>query len=90
MVVGDGESRVSALIVPNDNHSDNQNLRNEISKIIRQVNAQMDTAEHIGKFEILPEPFTVENGMLTPTLKIRRPVIFQRYQEVIGRMYQPA
>ena len=87
MVVGDGKPRLAALIVPNDEYTNNADLRSEISKIIREVNNQMDASEHINQFEILPEPFTIENGMLTPTLKIRRPVVFKRYEQIIGQLY---
>lgn len=89
VIVGDGKPRLGALIVPHDEHTRNENLREEVSKIIRQVNTQIETEgnEKIGNFAILPEPFTVENGMLTPTLKMVRPVIFQRYKEIIGRLY---
>ncbi len=88
MVVGDGKPRLAALIVPHTEYAKRPNIREEISKIIRQFNAQMDASEQIGDFEILPEPFTVENGMLTPTLKVRRMVVSQKYQEVIGKLYQ--
>lgn len=87
VIVGDGKPRLGALIVPDNGYCNNENIREEISKIIRQVNAQMDASERIGNFEIIPEPFTVENGMLTPTLKMRRPVIFQRYKDLIGQLY---
>lgn len=87
MVVGDGEPRLGALVVPQDDHFNNPNIREEISKIIRRVNMQMDASEKIDNFEIIREPFTVENGMLTPTMKIRRPVVFQRYKDVIGQLY---
>ncbi|NUM33896.1 MAG: AMP-binding protein [Candidatus Brocadiae bacterium] len=88
MVVGDGQPKLAALIVPNAECCKNGDLRGEISKVIRQVNSQMDASEHIGEFEILSEPFTIENGMLTPTLKIRRPAVFQRYKEIIGHFYE--
>ncbi|WP_372370155.1 long-chain fatty acid--CoA ligase [Candidatus Uabimicrobium sp. HlEnr_7] len=87
MVVGDGEPRLGALIIPQSDHFNNPNIREEISKIIRRVNMQMDASEKINNFEIICEPFTIENGMLTPTMKIRRPVVFQRYKEVIGQLY---
>jgi long-chain acyl-CoA synthetase len=87
MVVGDGKPKLAALIVPVENMTQNINIRLEISKIIKEVNECMDASEQIGEFEILEEPFTIENGMLTPTLKIRRPVILQKYQDIIGHFY---
>jgi len=90
MVVGDGKPILGALIVPevSENGNGNTNIREEISKVIRQVNMQMDSSEKIGQFEIVQEPFTVENGMLTPTMKIRRLAVSQRYEGLIGNMYQ--
>ena len=93
MVIGDGKPQLAALIVLNDeerkHHLPNGQLRGVVSKIIRQVNSELvDASEHIGTFEILPEPFTIENGMLTPTLKIRRPAVCEHYQKLIGRMYK--
>jgi long-chain acyl-CoA synthetase len=87
VVVGDGKPRLGALIVPNTGQYSNANMRAEIAKVIHEVNKQMDVNEKIGGFEILPEPLTVENGMLTPTLKVRRLVVFQRYKELIGQLY---
>jgi len=88
MVVGDGKPKLAALIVPNMDMTQNINIRQEVGRIIREFNECMDASEQIGEFEIIDEPFTVENGMLTATLKIRRPVICQRYQEIIGQFYQ--
>lgn len=44
--------------------------------------------EKVRKFRLLPEPFTVENNLLTPTLKVRRNEIYQVYRELIESMYQ--
>ena len=92
MVVGDGKPKLAALIVPNEDYLKcnkcKVTLHNEISKAVRQANAGMDICEHIGEFKILKEPFTIENGMLTPTLKIRRPVVTKRYEKIIGQFYQ--
>ncbi|MGB9742475.1 MAG: AMP-dependent synthetase/ligase [bacterium] len=44
--------------------------------------------EQVRKFRLIPEPFTVENGMLTPTLKIRRPEINRAFTRVIESLYQ--
>lgn len=43
--------------------------------------------DRIGPFILLSEPFTVENGMMTQTLKIKRPVVAERYRDAIEGMY---
>lgn len=43
--------------------------------------------ERVKRFALLPSALTVDNGEVTPTLKIRRRVVEQRYQDVINRMY---
>jgi long-chain acyl-CoA synthetase len=43
--------------------------------------------DRIGPFRLLTEPFTIENGMLTQTLKIRRPVVTERYRGMIDEMF---
>ncbi len=44
--------------------------------------------ERVRRFTVLPESFTIENGMLTPTLKIRRKAVEGRYRDQIEAMYQ--
>lgn len=44
--------------------------------------------DRIGVFRLITEPFTMENGMLTQTLKTRRPVITDHYQPIITEMFQ--
>jgi long-chain acyl-CoA synthetase len=43
--------------------------------------------EQVHRFRLVPEPFTVENGMLTPSLKMRRPQVSQAYADLIEKMY---
>ncbi len=43
--------------------------------------------DRIGPFRLLLEPFTVENGLLTQTLKIRRNIVMERYQGMINEMF---
>jgi len=44
--------------------------------------------ERIRKFALLDKPFTLETGELTPTLKLKRKVIEDRYKNLIEGMYQ--
>ncbi|GET39702.1 AMP-dependent synthetase/ligase [Microseira wollei] len=43
--------------------------------------------DRIGAFKLILEPFSVENGMMTQTLKIRRPVVTERYRDMIDGMF---
>ncbi|MBW4647396.1 MAG: long-chain fatty acid--CoA ligase [Kastovskya adunca ATA6-11-RM4] len=44
--------------------------------------------DRIGTFRLITEPFSVENGMMTQTLKIRRPVVTERYRDIINAMFE--
>ncbi len=54
---------------------------------IDQINRKLAPVEQIKKFALLPREFSIEEGELTPTMKIRRKVINARYQEDINRLY---
>lgn len=51
------------------------------------LQAQFTSYEKIKRFALLPEPFRMETGELTNTLKIRRKVILERYADVIDELY---
>ncbi len=54
---------------------------------VEAVNAPLAQFERIKKFAVLPREFTLEAGELTPTLKVKRRVIDERYKDVIARLY---
>ena len=43
--------------------------------------------KYVQKIKVLPEDFSVTNGLLTPTLKLRRGIIEKKYQKEIDEMY---
>lgn len=51
------------------------------------VNRDLARFEQVKRFTLLPRPFSVEAGELTPTLKIRRKAVAERHRELIERMY---
>jgi long-chain acyl-CoA synthetase len=55
--------------------------------IEEEVNSQFGRAEQVRDFRILPRDFTLENGELTPTLKIKRKVVMERFSVEIESMY---
>jgi long-chain acyl-CoA synthetase len=61
--------------------------RAEIQTGIDAINARHSRAENIRRFAILPQPFSIENGDLTPTMKIRRAAVLKRCQPVLDELY---
>lgn len=56
--------------------------------VVDKVNEQLARFEAIKKFTVLAEPFTMDGGELTPTLKVKRRVVEKRFAEVIEAMYR--
>jgi len=54
---------------------------------IAAFNRSLARFEQIRKFTLLPKPFTVEGGEITPTLKVRRKMVIEKYREVLDAMY---
>jgi long-chain acyl-CoA synthetase len=55
---------------------------------IDRVNSKMSALEKIRRIGLTPEGFTIDNAMLTPSLKIRRHVIRERYGEALQKLYE--
>lgn len=61
-----------------------------VAGAVRRANQHLSVIERVRKFEVMPEPFTIDNGMLTPTLKPRRPIIIERFQSKLEGLYESA
>jgi len=57
-----------------------KDLMNSFNKYFNQV-------EQVKRFELLPHEWTIDSGELTPTLKLKRKVIMEKYKEVLDRIY---
>jgi long-chain acyl-CoA synthetase len=62
-------------------------VKKEIKSLIESVNGNVNNWEKIQQHRIVMEPLTIENGELTPTLKIRRDVVIKKYQNLVNEMY---
>jgi long-chain acyl-CoA synthetase len=65
----------------------NERIVARIRRAVDEINAGLDKIEQIKKFELLDKPWTVEEGDLSPTLKLRRSVLEDKYKDVIGKIY---
>ena len=59
-----------------------------VQRTVDQKNSELQSYAKIKKFMILPEDFTVENGALTPTLKVKRKLISERHRPALDALYQ--
>lgn len=83
IVVGDGRKYATALIVAADGAT-----REQIAGVVDAVNSVLASYQTIKRFELIPNDLSVENGSLTPTLKVKRRAVEKRYADLIERMYR--
>ncbi|MGY0614175.1 AMP-binding protein [Vibrio sp. FJH11] len=71
------------LVVPhNFPHFDKARYERSTSKVIERMNQELESHEQIKGVLMIKEPWNIENGVLTPTLKIKRHVLEQKYHEL--------
>ena len=85
LVYGDNKPYIVSLIVHANNlkHITNE----EIEEKIQNLNKNLSKIEKIKKYLIIKEQFTIENGLLTPTLKLKRYKIIKKYQKELQKLY---
>jgi len=97
MIYGDKRSYLVALLVPSPNtvteaggldNLDRAALKKSLSKALERVNERLSVLERVRRFAVTCDPFSIENEMLTPTMKIRRHVIKKRYGELLEGLYE--
>jgi long-chain acyl-CoA synthetase len=62
--------------------------KEQIKLVIENINKSLTVIEKIKKFVIINEEFTIENRMLTPTLKLKRKEIIKNYKQTLENLYQ--
>ena len=73
----------------NENIVNNSKLSDRIQEEVDEANAKFGKWEQIKKFEITPDVWTIDDGHLTPTMKMKRKVIKEKYKELIEKIYRP-
>ncbi len=98
VVIGDRRKYLTALVTLDEAVArklvtgtaalgDAPEIRSAIQVQVDQVNQTLARVEQVKKFAILPVPFGIDSGELTPTLKIKRKVVAQKYASQIEAMY---
>jgi long-chain acyl-CoA synthetase len=55
---------------------------------MKRINNRLSPIERIRRFKIMHEPFTIESGMMTPTLKLKRQAIYRAFETEIADLYK--
>lgn len=66
----------------------NKEILKEIEKDINLVQKNLATYEKVRRFALLEKPFTIEDNEMTPTMKIKRRVVEEKYKDLIEKMYK--
>ena len=83
LVYGDKKNYLVALIVVEKKDKNDSTIRS----IIENFNKKLSIIEKIKKFKLIEEEFTIENGLMTPTLKLKRKKIIEKYKQDLENLY---
>ena len=81
LVAGEGQPALVALIVPAEG------METRVDAAMQRVNGKLSTIERVRRWASV-EPFTIDNGMLTPTMKVKRRVALDRHAAAVESLYQ--
>jgi long-chain acyl-CoA synthetase len=85
LVVGDRRPYIAALVTVDPTVSGD--VEDAVRRAVENVNDGRSRYEQIRRFRILPRDFTIEDGELTPTLKLRRKVALEHFAEDLEQLY---
>jgi len=88
VVYGDGKRYLVCGVWVNETTLDDASLRAEVQKRVDAVNKDLASYETIKRFAIVREPLTVEAGLLTASLKVRRKKVYEKFKTVFESLYE--
>jgi long-chain acyl-CoA synthetase len=71
----------------NSDFLNSSEVNNEIKEVVQAVNDQLSSWEKIQKYKFVKHPITVETGELTPTMKLRRHIVEEKFKHIINNFY---
>ena len=84
MVYGDKKNYLVALIVPN---KDFLKEKEKINNVIEKINKKLTLSEKIKRVQLIDENFSIENGLMTPTMKVKRKKVTEKYKKQLEKLY---
>ena len=89
LLIGDRLPYMTALITVNVPEQERQtrSVEEEVKRIVQSVNRQLAPFEQVRRFKVLQRDFSLENGELTPTMKLRRAKVLENFRAEIAELY---
>ena len=84
MVYGDKKNYLVALIVPNKEFF---REKDKINNVIENINKKLTLVEKIKRIQLIDENFSIENGLMTPTMKVKRKKVTEKYKKELEKLY---
>ena len=84
MVYGDKKNYLVALVVPS---KDFLHEKEKINNVIEKINQKLTLLEKIKKIQLIDENFSIENGLMTPTMKVKRKKVTEKYKNQLEELY---
>ena len=84
MVYGDKKNYLVALIVPS---KDYLKEKEKIKNVIEKINKKLNLLEKIKRIQLIDENFSIENGLMTPTMKVKRKKVTEKYKNQLEKLY---
>jgi long-chain acyl-CoA synthetase len=66
----------------------NKEVKARFAVEVKKINENFGDTEKIKRYELIADEWSVTNGLLTPTLKVKRSIIIGKYKDLIDKMYK--
>ena len=87
IIFGDNKPFLIALIFINNDYSKKNEINSEVDKYLKKINGKLSSTEKIRKYMLINQELNQKNGFLTPTMKIKRKKVYEKYKKDIEKLY---
>ena len=87
IIFGDSKPFLIALIFINNDYSKKNEINSEVDKYLKKINEKLSSTEKIRKYMLINKELNQKNGFLTPTMKIKRKKVYEKYKKDIEKLY---
>ena len=87
IIFGDSKPFLIALIFINNDYSKKNEINSEVDKYLKKINEKLSSTEKIRKYMLINQELNQKSGFLTPTMKIKRKKVYEKYKKDIEKLY---